>query len=110
MTTEDASEEEPLSRKRNRVKPKPEERSVQDSDGEGARTIKKPRKSSGATTKKNASSKHVANTPEEEDGDDIPPPVGDMKKHMSIPSWEGLIKNVDTVERDEGELWVYFTL
>ncbi|PPQ69488.1 hypothetical protein CVT26_002834 [Gymnopilus dilepis] len=38
--------------------------------------------------------------------------VGNMKKYMGMPSWEGLVKTIDTVERDEetGELRIFFTL
>jgi chromobox protein 5 len=37
--------------------------------------------------------------------------VGDMTKHASLPSWEELIKTIDTIEKDEsGHIMVYFTL
>jgi hypothetical protein len=37
--------------------------------------------------------------------------IGNMKKHMKVPSWEELIETIDTVEReDDGELYVFFTL
>ncbi|KAJ7089886.1 hypothetical protein B0H15DRAFT_779516 [Mycena belliarum] len=65
---------------------------------------KKPRKSAAAEKEKK--------TAEVLDEDSI----GNMEEHMHVPSWEHLIKEVDTVERDsEGGkdntvLWVYFTL
>ncbi|KAG2067763.1 hypothetical protein BDR04DRAFT_1026375 [Suillus decipiens] len=36
---------------------------------------------------------------------------GNMKKHMTIASWENLVETIDTIERgDEGNLYVYFKI
>jgi hypothetical protein len=38
-------------------------------------------------------------------------PIGNMKKYMTVPSWEHLVADIDTVERtDNGSLDVYFRL
>ena len=37
--------------------------------------------------------------------------IGDMVKYISVPSWEELVKSIDTIEKDEsGKIMVYFTL
>jgi hypothetical protein len=38
-------------------------------------------------------------------------PIGNMKRYMTVPSWEHLVAEIDTVERtDNGNLDVYFRL
>ncbi|KAJ7881175.1 hypothetical protein B0H13DRAFT_2540912 [Mycena leptocephala] len=36
--------------------------------------------------------------------------IGNMAEHMHAPTWDQLIKNIDTVERVDDTLYVYFTL
>lgn len=37
--------------------------------------------------------------------------IADMSKYESWPSWEDLIENIDTIEKDlSGETMLYFTL
>lgn len=36
--------------------------------------------------------------------------VGTMEEHMQAPTWDQLIKKIDTVERVDDTLFVYFTL
>jgi chromobox protein 1/chromobox protein 5 len=36
--------------------------------------------------------------------------IGDMQNHMTVPSWDHLVDKVDTVERVDDTLFVYFTL
>jgi hypothetical protein len=68
------------------------------------RPAKKPRKT---TEKKNVTSAariaSVEPLPEEET-------IGNMAEHMHAPTWDQLIKNIDTVERVDDTLYVYFTL
>lgn len=72
------------------------------SDGDDARAKKKPRKSQGASAKK--VTKQLA-----EDEEEVT--FGNMKKHMTIASWENLVETIDTIERgDEGNLYVYFKI
>lgn len=72
---------------------------ARDEEGDEHRAKKKPRKSNGVSRKEN---KH------ESDDEEI---IGNMKKHMKVPSWEELIESIDTVEREgDGELYVFFTL
>jgi hypothetical protein len=63
------------------------------------RPAKKPRKSS---QKKAATS---SPEPMQEDEE-----IGNMSEHMNAPAWDHLIKNIDTVERSDNKLFVYFTL
>ncbi|KAJ6580952.1 hypothetical protein B0H19DRAFT_1017470 [Mycena capillaripes] len=66
------------------------------------RPAKKPRKTS---EKKTTGARHSASEeplPEEE--------VGTMAQHMHAPTWDQLIKHIDTVERVDDTLYVYFTL
>lgn len=72
---------------------------ARDEEEDEQRAKKRPRKSNGVSRKDNK--------PESEDEET----VGNMKKHMKVPSWEELIETIDTVEReDDGELYVFFTL
>ncbi|KAJ7249543.1 hypothetical protein B0H12DRAFT_1122057 [Mycena haematopus] len=61
---------------------------------------KKPEKKSVASATPNATS--VEPPPDEE--------VGTMEEHMQAPTWDQLIKKIDTVERVDDTLFVYFTL
>jgi len=71
---------------------------TQDEDEDEQRAKKKPRKSNGVSRQ----------DAKRESDDEI---IGNMKKHMKVPSWEELIGTIDTVEReDDGELYVFFTL
>jgi len=71
---------------------------IRDEDEDEHRAKKKPRKSNGLSRQDN-----------KRDSDEEV--VGNMKKHMKVPSWEELIETIDTVEREEdGELYVFFTL
>ncbi|KAJ6616960.1 hypothetical protein B0H10DRAFT_1345501 [Mycena sp. CBHHK59/15] len=36
--------------------------------------------------------------------------IGNMSEHMHAPTWDQLIKQIDTVERVDNKLYVYFTL
>ncbi|KAG9309901.1 hypothetical protein JVU11DRAFT_9933 [Chiua virens] len=69
-----------------------------DEDEDDQRAKKKARKSNG----------HLRR--DEKVESDEEEPLGDMKKHMKVPSWEALIDTIDTVEREGEELYVYFTL
>jgi len=70
----------------------------EDEDEDEPRAKKRPRKSNGLARQDNM---------RESDDEEI----GNMKKHMKVPSWEELIETIDTVEReDDGELYVFFTL
>ncbi|KAK7031637.1 hypothetical protein R3P38DRAFT_3313673 [Favolaschia claudopus] len=66
------------------------------------RPTKRPRK---ANEKKSvaASARKTSEEPMEED-------VGNMENHMQVPTWDQLIKQIDTVERVDNTLYVYFTL
>ncbi|KAJ7095476.1 hypothetical protein C8R43DRAFT_1049382 [Mycena crocata] len=66
------------------------------------RPAKKPRK---PTERKTASA--ARNTSADLLNDDE---VGNMAEHMHAPSWDQLIKQIDTVERLDDKLYVYFTL
>ncbi|KAG6374782.1 hypothetical protein JVT61DRAFT_4160 [Boletus reticuloceps] len=69
---------------------------TRDEDEDAHRAKKKPRRSNGLPRQE-----------KRESDEDI---VGNMKKHMKVPSWEELIDTIDTVEREEEELYVFFTL
>jgi len=71
-----------------------------ESEGDEAPVSKKSRKSNGLK----------AATKAQQDDREETPPVGNMERFMSIPSWDNMIDTVDTVERDGDELMVYFTL
>ncbi|KAI6149173.1 hypothetical protein BKA82DRAFT_3976949 [Pisolithus tinctorius] len=104
---------EPIKSKPRNVAAKPSRKSlVQDSspeaegaskkraDDEEPRAKKKARKSEGTSRK-------AAEKPESVEEE----PIGNMKKHMQVSSWEHLVESVDTVERNsDGDLFVYFTL
>lgn len=50
-------------------------------------------------------------TQDEDDNVDEEIVIADMSKYHSWPSWEDLIENVDTIEKDlSGETMLYFTL
>lgn len=71
---------------------------TRDEDEDEHRLKKKPRKSNGLSRQDN----------KRDSDEEI---IGNMKKHMKVPSWEELIETIDTVEREEdGELYVFFTL
>ncbi|KAJ7483206.1 hypothetical protein FB451DRAFT_102059 [Mycena latifolia] len=74
-------------------------------DEDDERPPKKPRKSSEKKTPVPAAESADA-LPEDDE-------IGNMAQHMHAPTWDQLIKHIDTVERvsDEtpGRLWVYFT-
>ena len=71
---------------------------IRDDDEDEPRAKKRPRKSNGLARQDN----------KRESDDEA---IGNMKKHMKVPSWEELIDTIDTVEReDDGELYVFFTL
>ena len=73
-----------------------------DVDGE-ARAPKKPRKASTQTSKA-TKRKTVMPDPEEKT-------IGTMESYMNMTRWDGLVKSIDTVEREaDGGLIVYFTL
>ncbi|KAH0836474.1 hypothetical protein J3R83DRAFT_8083 [Lanmaoa asiatica] len=70
-----------------------------DEDEGEQRAKKRSRKSNGLPRQENK---------RESDDEEI---VGNMKRHMKVPSWEELIESIDTVEReDDDELYVFFTL
>jgi len=69
------------------------------------RPAKKPRKTT--TEKKTVTSNHKTESAEPLPDDEE---IGTMAQHMHAPSWDQLIKNVDTVERVDETLYVYFTL
>lgn len=71
---------------------------ARDEDEGEQRGKKKPRKSNGLSRQDNK------REPDDEET------FGNMKKHMKVPSWEELIQSIDTVEREDGELYVFFTL
>lgn len=74
-------------------------------DVDEEKPAKKAKKDSAQPSKTNA--KKVNTTSPEEDEVHL----GTMKKYMSMASWEGLIKTIDTVERsDDDELKIFFTL
>lgn len=80
-------------------------------DDADARPAKKPRKTAGDKDKekekegkeKGKKLKSVEPLPEEDE-------IGDMSKHMHVPAWDHLIRHIDTVERVDDTLYVYFTL
>ncbi|KAJ7777227.1 hypothetical protein B0H16DRAFT_1879339 [Mycena metata] len=72
-----------------------------DKDDDDERPVKKARKS---TSGKNAP---VVPTAEPLPDDDK---IGNMQQHMQAPTWDQLIKHIDTVERVDKTLYVYFTL
>ncbi|KAF8972695.1 hypothetical protein BDZ97DRAFT_1782226 [Flammula alnicola] len=65
------------------------------------RAPKKARKSLTQTSK----AKPRTETPEEEEK-----VIGNMGEYMHMKDWEGLVKSVDTVERQDDKLVVFFTL
>jgi hypothetical protein len=122
-STNEGAKEKPSSTGRKRGRPKAkadndssvQEVSDDEEEAEEERAPKKPRKSNGASTttgKKSASAKRATKTPEAnvDDEEEDDEPIGDMKKFMTVASWEHLIKEVETVERGDGQLWVYFSL
>ncbi|KAJ7036502.1 hypothetical protein C8F04DRAFT_953658 [Mycena alexandri] len=72
-----------------------------DKDDDDERPAKKPRKSTGGKTGS------VAPIAEPIPDDDE---IGNMQQHMQAPTWDQLIKHIDTVERADKTLYVYFTL
>lgn len=99
------SSAEPESHLKKRGRPKKEEvssdkRETRDQDEDEQRAKKRARKSNG-----------VAARQEKEKRESDEEIIGNMKKHMKVPTWEDLIETIDTVEREEdGELYVFFTL
>jgi hypothetical protein len=84
---------------------------VTESDQENGDDDDKPagkkRKSTGTTTQ--STSKKAARKIEDEIvGDDLV--IGDMTPYMNVADWDHLISNIDTVERSDNSLLVYFTL
>lgn len=78
-------------------------KAVTDKDDD-ERPAKKPRKSSDKkTTSRGARSTTPPVVPDEEE-------IGNMAEHMHAPTWDQLIKQIDTVERADDKLYVYFTL
>jgi hypothetical protein len=105
---QETRESTPPAKKRSRPQKDEQEQSEKEQeassngDNDDARAKKKPRKSQGASAKK--AKKQLA-----DDGEEVA--VGNMKKHMTIASWENLIDTIDTIERDDdGELYVYFKM
>jgi hypothetical protein len=69
---------------------------------------KKSRTKSAESSAKRKSTKPPSSVADTAD-DDMP--IGDMKRFMTVPSWEHIVAHVDTVERTEdGGLDVYFRL
>ncbi|KAJ7780222.1 hypothetical protein DFH07DRAFT_794237 [Mycena maculata] len=68
------------------------------------RPAKKPRKNTEKKTPaaRTTSPEAVAEAEEEN--------IGNMAEHMHAPTWDQMIKQIDTVERVENTLYVYFTL
>lgn len=97
-----------VAKKRGRSKAKKETSGDEGvSEGERLSAAKKSRKSNGTSKSAKRSISTAAMDVDEEPDSDI----GNMSKYKHLESWEGLIKSVDTVERnDNGELLVYFTL
>ncbi|KAJ7623744.1 hypothetical protein FB45DRAFT_926625 [Roridomyces roridus] len=71
---------------------------------EEERPVKKARKSAAADNKKGRSRARV----QEEEGSEES--IGNMSAHMDDPDWSHLIQIIDTVERVDDKLFVYFTL
>ncbi|KAF8903518.1 hypothetical protein CPB84DRAFT_1902908 [Gymnopilus junonius] len=72
---------------------------------EEEKPAKKAKKESTQPSKTNAR-KLKTDSPEEEEVH-----LGTMKRYMNLPSWEGLVKTIDTVERaDDDALKIFFTL
>ncbi|KAJ7308533.1 hypothetical protein DFH08DRAFT_719770 [Mycena albidolilacea] len=67
-------------------------------DKDDERPTKKPRKAS----EKKAPARESPSVQQEI--------IGDMQNHMTVPSWDHLVDKVDTVERVDDTLFVYFTL
>ncbi|KAJ7132365.1 hypothetical protein C8R44DRAFT_48979 [Mycena epipterygia] len=76
-----------------------------DDNDDDARPAKKPRKTAEKEKDKEKGKKlkSVEPLPEEDE-------IGDMSKHMHVPAWDHLIRHIDTVERVDDTLYVYFTL
>lgn len=88
-----------IAKKRGRPKKDEVPSEVRDEEEDEHRIKKKPRRSNGLARKDSI---------QESDDEEI---IGNMKKHMKVPSWEDLIQSIDTVEREsDGELYVFFTL
>ncbi|KAJ7708911.1 hypothetical protein B0H17DRAFT_1155966 [Mycena rosella] len=101
----DAGASAPAAKKRGRKS------SVKAADKEGdpdERPAKKPRKTGEKKTLASASASGGAAASANEAPENIE--IGDMSQHMHAPTWEHLIKMIDTVERVEEQLVVYFTL
>lgn len=81
------------------------EKPVDNDDDE--RPAKKPRKTSEKKTVTSGPHKTKAASVEPLPSDEE---IGTMKDHMQAPSWDQLIKHIDTVERVDDTLYVYFTL
>lgn len=101
LVQDSSPEAEAASKKRGRPKKaEPESEPEVIADDEEPRAKKKARKSEGTSRK-------AAEKPESVEEE----PIGNMKKHMQVSSWEHLVESVDTVERNsDGDLFVYFTL
>ncbi|KAJ6458102.1 hypothetical protein C8R47DRAFT_164654 [Mycena vitilis] len=65
------------------------------------RPAKKPRKVNSAAARASASEEPMQVDEEQ---------IGNMSEHMQVPTWDQLIKQIDTVERVDDTLYVYFTL
>ncbi|KAJ6568254.1 hypothetical protein DFH09DRAFT_1261316 [Mycena vulgaris] len=75
-----------------------------DPEEDAERPAKKPRKTS---EKKTLTSGRTAASAEPIPDDSE---IGNMAQHMHAPTWDQLIKHIDTVERIDDTLFVYFTL
>ncbi|KAJ7493191.1 hypothetical protein B0H11DRAFT_2005272 [Mycena galericulata] len=75
-----------------------------DDDGPPA---KKPRKSTTDKDKRKTTSGSRARSVQEEEQEEE---IGNMAEHMHAPTWDQLIEHIDTVERADDKLYVYFTL
>ncbi|KAF8998508.1 hypothetical protein BDQ17DRAFT_1361908 [Cyathus striatus] len=107
-STVESEEGTPAPKKRGRKSNVPKADSDGEKEPEEDRSVKKPRKSLTAAEKKAAASKKAAS--EEMEVDEEAPPVGNMKKYMNTKNWEELVSTIDTVERVDDNLYVYFTL
>ncbi|PPQ71896.1 hypothetical protein CVT24_006870 [Panaeolus cyanescens] len=112
--------------KRDKKSPKRSRKSVQDDASDAGETAQKKRGRKSASAKapsddemdvdeprakkakKGSSTKKREITPDEPEEEERT--AGNMDAYRHLPTWEGLVKTVDTVERKDEDLMVYFTL
>ncbi|KAJ6485619.1 hypothetical protein C8R45DRAFT_997222 [Mycena sanguinolenta] len=97
---DDASEQDDSVAKKRGRKSTSEKPADKDDD---ERPAKKPRKTTVEKKPAPAPAPAASEPPPDEE-------VGTMEQHMQAPTWDQLIKKIDTVERVDDTLFVYFTL